>query len=153
MCLIFGSLFLDRLGQRAGQDLDGVADLAGDDRLAFAGEDLPSWSWDRQFTLVVGLSLLYVLFAAEHLQVPQSEEDDSEHDERDAAENRDAQSERRSRGPAHPAARVAWPQLLDRAHRVPLPPCRNKLRPPHGSSARNRSIVLTASLPCHARAD
>ena len=67
-----------RRRQRRGHDLHGVGRAAGDQRLAFAVEDLAARRGDRQVARAVGVRLLDVLFAGEHLQVPQAEEDDRE---------------------------------------------------------------------------
>ena len=65
-----------RGGSAEGTICTALVDAAGDDRLAFAVEDLPARRGDRQVAHAVGVGLLDVLFAGEHLQVPQAEEDD-----------------------------------------------------------------------------
>ena len=104
-----------RRRQRGGHDLHGVGRAAADDRLARAIEDLPARGGNRQWPHVVGVGLLHVLFAGEHLQEPQAEEDDREHHQRQAAQHRDPQRQLRGdrrRGVAGPD--IARPDALDR---------------------------------------
>ena len=108
--------------QRRGHDLDGVGDLVARDRPAFAGEDFPARSGDRQVAHALGFGLRDVVFAGQHLQVPEAKEDHAEHHDRDPAEDRHAEGHlrghgrhtRRARRAA--ASRVARAKAFDRAH-------------------------------------
>ena len=63
--------------------------------VAVAVEDLAPRGRDRQRPHPVDARLRQVLIAAQHLEEPQAEEDDREHRERDAADDRHAQRELR----------------------------------------------------------
>ena len=66
--------------------------------VAVAVEDLAPRGRDRQRPHPVDARLRQVLIAGQHLEEPQAEEDDREHRERDAADDRHAQRELRRQG-------------------------------------------------------
>ena len=91
-----------RLRQLVRRDLDDVRGAAVDQRVAVAIDDLPArrGQLDRAHAVVVRLREIVV--SGQHLQVPEAEEDDREHDERDAAEDCDAQGQARAHCGAAP---------------------------------------------------
>ncbi len=111
-------------GQFPGDELHRVGDLARHQHVAFAVDDLPAGCGDRQFAQRVLGGLLDVLFAGQDLQVPEAEEDDSEHHERNAAQHRHAQAElggdRRRRAWLWRADTLEWGHAFDRGLNPPV---------------------------------
>ena len=118
-----------RRRQRRGHDLHRVGRAARDDRLPFAVEDLAPRRRDRQIPRAVRVGLLHVLFAGQHLQVPQAEEDDREHGHRQPAQHRHPQRQLRRDG----HARLARVDRLERGH---ARASARRARPPRPAPAR-----------------
>ena len=78
-------------GQLARVDLERQAGAVGDDQLAVAVENLAARGAHPERAGAVVLRFGQVLFAVEHLQQPEPEEQDREEDHGDAAEERDPQ--------------------------------------------------------------
>jgi len=85
-----------------GRELDDLGRAVVDEDAPVPVDDLAARGRgdDRANAVVVGLC--QVVVARQHLQVPEAEEDDREHDERNAAEDGDAQREPRAHGGATP---------------------------------------------------
>ena len=84
-----------RVRQIGGLELERQRGAVVDQNVSAAIQDLAAWGLHRDLANLVVPRLLQVLLAREHLQVPQPEEDDREHDQREAAEDRHAQRELR----------------------------------------------------------
>ena len=78
-------------GQVLGRDLERQRGPVVDEHVAVAVEDLAARRLDLDLADLVVLGLGQIAVARQHLQVPEPQEDDREHRQRDPAEHRDAE--------------------------------------------------------------